>query len=168
MFDVAPNAVNNKHAVTRTEIPISGGSGDCNAVLFECTETGGTFSGPSFDDLEAARTGEKIITLLVHTGPDTVQDSYFVFDYYGSGRGSFHYNFVNLTDRDMLVFGGRTGDATSYTWSHETAIFAPGDALDQRPLGLSVLERTMSKVRLAMSAYSAEDPSKSPREGRLT
>ena len=130
VFDVAPNAVNNKHAVTRTEIPISGGGGDCNAVLFECTELGGTFSGPSFDDLEAARAGGKIIALLVHTGRDTVQDSYFVFDYYGSGRGTFRYNFVNLDDRDMLVFGGRTGDATSYAWSHETAIFAPGDALE--------------------------------------
>ena len=33
---------------------------------------------------------------------------------------------------------------------------APGDALLQRPLGLSTLERTMSKVRLAIEAYSAE------------
>ena len=109
---------------------IVGSGGDCNAVLFECTELGGTFDGPSFDDLEAARSGGKTIALLVHTGRDTVQDSYFVFDYYGSGRGSFHYNFVNLTDRDMLVFGGRTGDATSYKWSHATAIFAPGAALE--------------------------------------
>ena len=32
---------------------------------------------------------------------------------------------------------------------------APGDAFDQRPLGLSTLESTMSKVFLAISAYSA-------------
>lgn len=39
VFDVAPNAVDNKHAVTRTEIPISGGGGGSSVDITSTDET---------------------------------------------------------------------------------------------------------------------------------
>ena len=93
-------------------------------AVFECSDNRTAqnfFTGPTYAELEAARTAGKTIVLLVHYGFDTVVDRYLEMTYYGFGRGYFDYRFTNPETGAVLQFKGLYSDTETHVWSRASA-----------------------------------------------
>lgn len=97
---------------------------ELKVAVFECRDNGTAqnfFTGPTYAELEAARTSGKTIVLLVHYGFDTVVDRYLEMTYYGFGRGYFDYRFTNPETGAVLQFKGLYSDTETHVWSMASA-----------------------------------------------
>ena len=131
---------------------VGGDSG--KLAVFDCSDNGNDqnfFTGPTYAQLETARTAGKTIVLLVHYGFDTVVDRYFVMTNYSFGRDAFSYKFTSEEGR-VMQFSGTVGDVEHHAWSKASAYDSSLSSTSTNAVQNSTLYAVIGDVETLLAA----------------
>lgn len=124
-------------------------------AVFECRDNGSDqnfFTGPTYAELEAARTAGKAIALLVHYGFDTVVDRYFEMTNYSFGRDAFTYQFTEANGGRVMRFSGNVGDVEHHAWSRASAYDSSLSSTSTNAVQNSTLYAVIGDVETLLAA----------------